>query len=229
MNEIKLEQPDSDEIKRDYEIVVARCATLAVVDRATHEGALLEMKALRGAEKKVKERLDPIIKSANDAHKGLTKLRADLLRPIEQVFAVVDGRCKTFEATERAKAEAEQRRLQDEARVREEERQLLDAIAAEESGDQAQAAAILEEKPTVPVVYVAPVLAKVTGVSSTEHWSAEVYDFPALVQHVASHLELIFVVEAAMPQLNVLARSQRKALAIPGVRAVSTQGRNVRG
>jgi len=114
------------------------------------------------------------------------------------------------------------------ARQREEERQILDAISADESGDKATAAAILEEQRALPVIVVAPALAKVSGVSTRTDWRAEVVDKLALIRYVAAHPEWTNLLEANEPALSGLARSQRSALAIPGVRAIEVQGRSVR-
>ena len=228
MSEYRIEKPEAEKIQETYLPIVSSARALCVTDQVSHGAALTWMKELKGAEKKVRERLDPLIASANAAHKGLTKLRSDLLRPIEQAASILDGRCQEYERVEREKALAEARRLEDEARKREEERQLLDAIHAEESGDSETAAAIMAEKPVVPVVVVAPAVAKVDGVSSRTNWRAEVHDKLALVRYVATHPEWINLLEPNESSLNGLAKSQRDALAIPGVRAVAEQVRSIR-
>lgn len=228
MSEYRIEKPEAVDIQKAYQPVVSVAQGLSVVDQMSHGLALAQMKQLRSAEKKVRERLDPLIASANAAHKGLTKLRADLLRPIERAVSVLDGRCQEYERNEREKAFAEAARLQEEARKGEEERQIMDAIAAEEQGDKATAAAIMDEKPIVPVIVVAPALAKVEGVFTRANWRAEVHDKLALIRYVATHPEWVNLVDANESALNGIAKSQRSALAIPGVRAVEEQIRSVR-
>ena len=227
-NEIRIESPDGDGIKREYSALVARANTIIVTDVETHAVAKEGMKELKGATKKIHERLDPIVSTANGLHKSLTRLLADVLAPIDAAYRVLDGRAQDYESAERAKAEAKGRELQEQARKAEEERQLMDAIAAEESGDRKQAEAILAETPSVPVVTVTPALAKVSGESSRTNWKAEVFDKAALIKYVAAHAEWIGLLDANGPGLTALARSQRAALAIPGVRAVTEQVRSFR-
>ena len=80
----------------------------------------------------------------------------------------------------------------------------------------------------MPIVHVAPAVAKVEGVATTTRWRAEVTDLHALVRYVAEHKEWIGLIEAVMPALNSMARSQREALAIPGVVAVKETSLAVR-
>lgn len=228
MSDYRIEKPEASKIEEAYLPIVQAAQSLIVIDQMSHGTALEQMKQLRGAEKKVRERLDPLIASANAAHKGLTKLRADLLRPIERSVSILDGRCQEYERAERERALAEARRLEEEARKREEERQILDAIAAEQTGDKVTAAAILDEKPVVPVIFVAPALATIAGVWTRPNWRAEVNDKLALIRYVATHPEWVHLVDANESALNGLAKSQREALAIPGVCAVEEQVRSIR-
>ena len=228
MSDYVIESPEAEQIEKASLPVVVAARAMTVVDAPTHGLALMQMKNLKGAEKKVHERLDPLVAAANIAHKGLTKLLADLLRPLKDASAILEGRCQEYERVERERALAETQRLMADARQREEERQILDAISADESGDKATAAAILEEQRALPVIVVAPALAKVSGVSTRTDWRAEVVDKLALIRYVAAHPEWTNLLEANEPALSGLARSQRSALAIPGVRAIEVQGRSVR-
>lgn len=227
-SEIRIESPDGDGIKKEYTPLVERVSAIIVRDEPTHRLALEGMRELKSGEKKIRERLDPIIDSAHRAHKGLTKLRADLLGPIDSAYRVLDGRAQDYERAERAKAEARARELAEQARKAEEERQLLDAIAAEEAGDTTAANAILAERPTVPVVVVQPAVATLPGTSLRTQYRAEVTDLLSLVKYVAINREWVQLLEPAMPALNALARSQREALRIPGVRVIAEQIRSMR-
>ncbi len=89
------------------------------------------------------------------------------------------------------------------------------------SGESAEAEAILEETVEAPVVRVEPRLANVDGVRTQRRYKAEVTDKMELIRYVATHPEWTGLLDPNMPALNGLARSQREALSIPGVKAVA--------
>jgi hypothetical protein len=80
-----------------------------------------------------------------------------------------------------------------------------------------QAAAEADGADFSPIVYYEP--PRTPGVQQRGTWSAEVDDFRALVEAVAEGKAPLNVLLPNMPALNDLARSQRSALALPGVRA----------
>jgi len=118
--------------------------------------------------------------------------------------------------------------LEAEARKAEEDRLLAEATAAQDAGDTEQAQAIIDQPIMVPVVTVAPAVARVEGVGQQTRWAAEVTDKLALIKYVALHPEWVGLLDANEPNLNRLAVSQREAMRIPGVRAVSRTIRMVR-
>ena len=225
---IQIEKPAPPSIVMELSPVVKAAQAFAVVDVATNTVALERVRDLRAGEKRIADYFEPARKAADAAKKEILAARDGLIGPIAAARSIYDSKAMEYEAAERRKAEDEQRRLQAEARKQEEERALMAAIEAEESGDPEASDAILAEPVSAPVVTVAPAVAKVEGVTSRTTWSAEVYDFPALVKYVAAHPEWITFLEPVMPNLNRLAVAQREALAIPGVRAVSRSVRSVR-
>lgn len=224
---IIIESPDRNAIADEYAPLVLRARAIKVTDRAGHESAQKALQGLKQAERKVRERLDPIISDAHKAHRGLTALRNDLLAPITQAVGVVNGECDRYEAVQRRLAEEKRRAEEEKARQAEEERRLMEAIEAEEDGDTAEAEALLEEPVETPVVHVEPETAKVQGVTARVRWKAEVVDLVALIKHVAEHPEWQHLLTPAMPALNGLARSQRDALNLPGVKAVAVRERAI--
>lgn len=225
---IVIARPDEAEIRNEYSPVVAQAAELEVASKQQHEGAQVCLRDLRYAKARVKDRLDPIISDAHKAHKGLTKLRGDLLKPIEEADRIVNGKIDTYEEEQNRIADEIRRTNEAAARKLEEERRLMEAIEAEKDGDQAEAEAILAEPIETPTIQVETETAKVDGVSQRTSWSAEVTNRIDLVRYVAANPEWINLIEPAMPALNGLARSQREALKIPGVKAVPKTVRAVR-
>ena len=192
---ITVEWPKADEIRAEYYAIVD-VREISVIDIETHRIAQERLIALAMAEKRVNDRLGPIIQHAHRAHKELTELRSDLLRPIAQAKMLLTGKIVEYETEERRCAEEKAREFAARARVTEEERVLLDAIDAEQRGDKAVAEQILGEPVRVPTITVEAELAKVEGVSSRITWHAEVTDLFALIRYVAEHEEWISLLDA---------------------------------
>lgn len=218
---IRIEKPSPPSIVAELSPLVQAALAFEVSDVETNAMALERVRDLRRGEKMIADHFEPTRKHLDAAKKELLAFRDQLIGPIAAARSVYDGKAAEYEAAERKKAEEEQRRLQAEARRQEEERVLMAAIEADAAGQPEAAEAILAGPVHVPMVTVSPSTAKVDGVSSSTRWSAEVHDLHALVSYVAKHPEWISMLEPSMPTLNRLAVSQRDAMSIPGVRAVS--------
>ena len=225
---IVIARPDEAEIRNEYSPVVEQAVGLEVCNKPQHESAQICLRVLRSAKNRVKDRLDPIISDAHKAHRGLTKLRGDLLKPLDEADRIVNGKIDTYEEEQARLADEIRRAAEAEARKLEEERRLMEAIEAEKDGDQAEADAILAEPIETPTIQVETETAKVDGISHRTSWSALVVDTMALIRYVAANPEWSNLLQPDMPALNGLARSQRNALKIPGVRAVPKTVRAVR-
>jgi hypothetical protein len=83
-------------------------------------------------------------------------------------------------------------------------------------------AAVIAAKPFVP---------EVQGLSFTEHWHAEVENLHEFIVWVLSGptAELENLLSPNLVTLNTLARAQKDALAIPGVKAVKETSSTIRG
>lgn len=220
---IKIEKPAPPGMVATLAPVVLAARGFEVRNVEEHAKALERCKALRDGERAITEAFEPARKKADEAKKEILRLRDGLIGPIAEARSIYDRKAADYEAAERRRAEEEQARLRELARKQEEERQLMAAIAAEEEGDEAAADAIMAESVTAPVVTVAPQVARVVGVVARTIWSAEVTDLHALVKYVAAHPEWLSLLEPVGKNLDAMARTQREAMSIPGVRAVSRQ------
>lgn len=225
---IQIQKPSPPALVAELSPLVKGAQAFNVTDVESNAVALQRLKALREGERKIADYFEPARKAADAAKKEILAARDGLIGPIAAARSIYDEKASRYEQDERRKAEEEQRRLQAQARKEEEERALLAAIEAEEGGNPDEAATILAEPVSAPVIAVAPQVAHVEGVSSRTSWSAEVTDLLELVKYVAAHPEWLSLLEPAMPNLNRLAVAQRQALAIPGVRAVSKSVRSTR-
>lgn len=225
---IQIEKPGPPSIVAELSPLVQQAREFSVTDVASDGLALERVRSLRAGEKRITEYFEPARKAADAAKKEILAARDGLIGPIAAARAIYDSKAAAFEAEERRKADEEQRRLQAQAKKDEEERALMAAIEADEAGDHAEAEAIMSEPVSVATVTVAPAVAQVEGVSSQVRYSAEVTDLMALIQYVATRPEWVSLLEPNMPNLNRLATAQRKALSIPGVRAVDRVIRSTR-
>ena len=221
MDSLTIRTPDTASLSAELSPIVQRAALMMVRDVPEHEAALTAIRDLRSAEKRVEDAFGEPKSAAHKAHKAISELEKKILDPLVKARKVLGAKCDLYEGEARRKAEEERRAQEDAARRAEEERKLLDAIAAESDGNADEAEAILAEPVAVPVIPLRPAVAKVEGVSTRQAWRAEVCDLLALVRYVAEHPEWIGLVEPNGPALNALARSQRDAMAVPGVRAVA--------
>ncbi len=144
-----------------------------ITDHESYHGVaefLLGIKALR---KKIAETFDPHIKRAFEAHRALTKEKADAETPLTDAETLIKGRLAAWD-TEQERLRLEAQRVADEkARQSEEDDRLARAAAMEIEGQQfgdEQMVAEAHELITQPApVIVAPPVAratpKVSGIS----------------------------------------------------------------
>lgn len=225
---ITIEKPAPPSIVAELAPVVQAAKLFTIDSIETHAAALDRIKRLRLGERAIEEHFARAKKAASDAHRQLVQSINALVGPLAEARSIYDRAALAFEQEQKRIAEEESRWLQEQARQQEEERALMDAVEAENAGDAAGAEAILAQPVAVPVVHVTPNVATVAGVSSRTTWSAEVTDLLALVKYVAAHPEWLNLIEPNLPALNKLAQAQRRALAIPGVKAVDRQIRAAR-
>jgi len=230
MHEITLSQPDPTTLRSEIAPIILRARDLVVVDVETHRAAEEAIRDIRLGKRKIKEACREFREQSHKAWKAAVAFEARFIDPLDEAERLISGKADTYERDQRRIAEAEQHRLEAAARAAEEARLLDEAAAAEDAGDAITAAAIMQEADTMPlpVIHVAPAVAKVEGTSKQERWHAEVHDKPALDRYVAAHPECSDYTLPNMPSLNARARSAKGMLNIPGVRAVAETSRRVR-
>lgn len=227
MNTITLSTPDTEQMQTQV-IPFARDANgLAVVNQQSHAAGLSLIARIASVEREVVDLFAEPKRAAHAAHKAITEAEKKLLTPLQSARSLISGKCDTYEREQRRLAQAEQARLEREAREREEQKRLEDSVLAQEAGEADEAQAILESPVIVPAVHVAPAVAEVEGVGTQTRWSAEVTNLHELIVFVAAHPEWVSLLEPSMPSLNRLAVTQRQNMNIPGVRAVPKTIRTV--
>lgn len=210
--------PDERAIRTEINPFVKRAKEITVLDQPTHQAAQEFLIAIARLEHRIMDEFSDSKRAAHAAHKSICALEAKLLKPLDEARKVTTWKCRSYESDQRRVSEEKERELRAVALKAAEERKLMDAIQAEQEGDKAGAEAIMAEPVLVPVVHVETETARVEGISSRTVYSAVVTDMIALVKFVAGAPEWINLIEPNMPALNQLARAQRDALKIPGVK-----------
>lgn len=234
MSETILIQPDVAPIEAELAPVVAQAQGIVIRDRETHAAGQAYVQEIARREKFVREMFADSKAKAFGAHRAITALESRLLVPLEAARRLVSGRLDAYEAEARRAADAERARLEADARRQEEERRLMEAVGAQEAGDEQAAAEIMSEPVTAPVIHVAPAVAKVEGVGTRVNYGARVVDVNKLILWVADEIragrtDRACYLEANASNLRRHAVSVREAFAIPGCELEKTTSRPVRG
>lgn len=176
---------------------------------------------LDALEKAAKPITAPLKDVTNKLHKAATTLDGGLVDPISAARKRLKFLMGQWEEKQKRLREAEEKRIENELRAREEERLLQEAIEAEGLGLKEESHAILDEPVVVPTVTLPKTTPKVEGLVFSERWHAEVHDLMALVRAVAAGNAPLNFLVADMVSLNKQAQSLKSNLNIPGVKAVS--------
>lgn len=217
--QVVFETPDAEDLRKEAAVVLPKAQAFEVTTKDEQEEAQKLWKHCGKMEKKVNDRLNPIIDHMNKAHKGMTGLRAELKRPFKDAKEALESTIGDYEAKARREAEEKAAKKAQEEREKAEKAQELAALQAEAEGDKEAAEEIINEPLRVPSVQVEPEVAKVAGVSKRKTWYGEVTDMKKLVQYIAKNPEWVHLVEPAQTAINGLARSMKGVLNIPGIKA----------
>jgi len=204
-------------------------AALTVTDQPSCEaagGLLRDIKTLRA---EIAESCNPVVNAAHVAHKKAVAQKKRLEAPLIAAEATIKGTMGAYIKEQERIAREHEARLAAEQREREEEARLAEAALLEEAGELEEAEAVLDAPSVAPPPVVQRQVPKMAGVSTRETWSAEVTDLGLLVGAIANGKATVASVTANMTVLNALARSQKGAMKIPGVRAVCKTGVSAAG
>lgn len=169
-------QPDSAkavgrEIETTTVSLVTRLRDLTpIADVVGLEQAVADREQIGDAIKRVESFFAPFKEMAHKLHKALCDREREILTPLTTIDSQKRDLIRQFKVAQDRIREAEERRLADEQRQRDQERATHEAAALETSGEHELAAAVLEEAIAAPAPVVA--LEDVTkGVASfTRRW-----------------------------------------------------------
>ena len=180
----------SEEVKQkneaDGNALVEQANALVVMTETQAKGAVKVLDVAKAFQKAVKNVWDPVCDSANQAHKAATKARAGQIAPFVEAEKIIKELLDNFDREQQRLAREEEKRRQDEQDAKdkklkdEQDRKLKLAAELEKEGkteeaqDQLEDAADIQEEIETAPVTVEPV--KVSGMSFTDNWKAEVID-----------------------------------------------------
>ncbi len=228
MTQLTLISPETTELEVEKSSIVKRANDLTIASADEHAVALLMLKDVATAQRKVQELFKDPKAAAHAAHKSITEAEGKLLGPLAEARGIISRKATTYELEEQRKAEEEAKRLQEEARQAEEKRQIEDAILAEASGDKAQAEEILAAPVEVATVKPIPQIARMSGITSRTNYKGEVEDLLVLVKHVAANPHLIGLLEVNQTGLNAYAKAMKEGFKMPGCRLVKDVAKSVK-
>lgn len=193
-------------------------AEITTVDQC--EAAGEDLKLIKARQKQLEEARTRITKPLVDAQRAVNTLFRGPMETLAEAEQLIKQAVLSFQASE----ERKRRTLEAQAAMdlrKERERLEVAATDADKRGEKEKAEALRITAATIPErMQLASPAPKLDGLASRSSWRAEVLDKLALVKYVAEHAEWLQLLEPNAVALNGLARSQKSALAIPGVRSV---------
>lgn len=199
-----------------------------VTNTVSFERAAELLLGIKGLRSEVNAAFDPIIADAHRTHKTACDKKRQAEAPLIEAEGILKDAMGSYYREQERLRVIEERRLQDEARQREEQRRLVEAAALELEGNRTdnpellyEANELLEQPVMAPPITLASTTPKIAGIVHRENWTARVTDFKALVQYVAAHPEHLNLLKANDTALTQLARALKSNLKVAGVQAVN--------
>lgn len=208
--------------------VLALAVEFKIVTQEHYVGSADLLTQIKSKQKELDELRRSMTRPLDDAKARIMNLFRPAAERLGQAEDVLKGAMIGFtREQERIRQEAE--RIAREAAEKEAERLRRQAERARAKGKEERAEDLEEQAEEVPVPIVPSQVPAAPGVAFRTTWRAEVHDPKALVIAVAEGHHPLTLLQPNMVALNGLARSLKKELKIPGVRAVSDEGVAARG
>lgn len=201
-----------------------RAAAIAddyMIDSAEmYELAAGELAHLRGLLESLEARRVSITGPLNQAFRAANALFKPAMDELDAAIKILISRMLAYTRAQQARIAAENAAREAAARA---EREALEAEAktAASAGNDEEAYAIRQTAAilTAPREAISAAAPKVSGISTRQNWTAECYDLPALIAWIAAHPENANLLMPNGPALTAMAKAQKSAMKIPGVRA----------
>lgn len=217
---VAIGKPDDAMLQSADQLLVTARQSYAVITTADQcEAAGDDLKAIKTKQKALEDARTTITKPLLEVQRAvnaLFKKPMDALAEAERL--VKNGILKYQDAEERKRREAEA--VAAEAARKEREKLEAQAARAAAAGRMERAEALAATAAAIPErVEIQSAAPKIAGLSKRGIWKAEVTDKAAFAKYAAEHPEWLHLLDVNLTALNGLARSQKDALSLPGVRA----------
>lgn len=205
----------------------AQSVQIATVDDYSNAGAMLQ--DVKNRVKQIDELRKSMTRPLDDAKAKIMAFFKPASDKLNDAATIISNTMLVWEdEQERIRQEAEQK-AHKEARERTEEEQLALAAELEASGDKETAEAIISAPVEVAPVKIQSTVPRTAQAFSRETWSGEVTDLMALVKAIAEGKAPLNLVMANQTAINGLARSLKRSMNYPGIRAISSKTMASRG
>ena len=195
--------------------VIEQARSVIITDTPSYTRAGELWSAINDMKKQVDETFKGIISKAHQAHKEALLQRAKIFDPLDKAGRSVKGLMSAYDAEQERIRREEEARLREIARKEEEERQLAEAMEAEENGDHETATEIISTPVNVPPVVVPKTTPKLQGgpVYRTI-WQFRITDARKIPRDYLMPDEV---------KIGGVVRALKEATNIPGVEAYSSR------
>lgn len=224
---LSLVQP-MPEIEESTNVWPSRAESFEIHSPEDYEMAAGSLKGIKALQKQVKEACKPVKSAANAAHKAATKQENDFLAPLNDAERVFKRKMISWDDEQERLARETQKAIAEAAAKAEEETRLAQAAALEEQGREEEAIQVLDTPAPIPAA-IAPQREKVSGISRSKKWNAEVVNLREFLQGV---LDGKIPESAVLPNEKLLrqqAVALQDALQWPGVKVSSSTQISARG
>ena len=203
-----------NQLESSGNLMVAEARQMTIESQNDYDNAGRFLVEIKTRAKQVKDYWAKPKSDAKAAHQTICDREKEMLRPLADAEAIVKQSMVKYQAAvEQARREAEEaaRKLQQE----EADRLLEQAIAAEQNGNDRDAAVNMAMAQMVIDMAATPVVAtpKAAGISVRKTWKTRITD-PTIVPAYANGLEIR---EIKMSALNTIAKMTNGTASIPGV------------
>lgn len=193
---------------------------LTVVDAGSYATAGELLTGIKALRREIDDCFNPPIAAAHAAHKSILDAKKKVEAPLVEAEGTIKRSMGTWAQEEERKRREAQHQAEAAARKEAEDRRLDAAEALERAGMAAEAEAVVSRPVEVKAAPIESAVPKVAGIGTREMWKTELLDLDALIRWVALEPASRRGCLLANPSyLTMLARDQKEAFNVPGVRA----------
>lgn len=219
----------------DVALVVTEGQSIVIIDQRSYDAACTFLTSKVNPKiKEIDDFFDKNIKGANDLHKSLIAQKKTISEPVANLKKAINTEIIAWDDEQAEKQREAQRQAEEAQRLQDEEFRIANAVEVEQQGGtQEEVNQVLATPVITHAPVAAPVYQKASGISVKVLWRAEIKGEADKTTYEKSMRELcaaigrgeqpVTYVEPNLTALNQIAKAQREAMNVPGVKAVSNK------